>query len=760
MTLERMKGMESPTGTELSVAGALAVLKALRKHWPIVVACFVLGGAGALLYVKSVRKVYAAATLIEIDPKATQPLSDANGASGTLDLGTALFGDEAYYQTQFRIITSIPVMKAAVEALSLQSDYDFLDLNPAPPKPVLVQAAAAVLASRTTVDPIKNSRLAFIRVWDWDPKRAKAICDAVSRAYIDQNLQAAVSASSDAFVWLDDQLDHLKGELEHNENALYEFKEKNNLPSLSINEASNFLRQEMQDYDAALTHTRTRKAELSARLSELAQVTTENPDAIPESELLSNPFLTSLRIQYRSLSEQRSALLAQGKGDNHPAVKEATDRLKEAKAALLSEIDNIKTGISRDFGVIERQEQNELRLFNDARRNAVDLNMKEIEFHRLDRARDENEKLFGVLLSRMKETDLARMMRVNNLRVIEAATVPAEPSKPRVAIDLAIGLIAGFLVGFSLSWLREQLDSSIKTPEDLEKKLGLTFLGLLPEVQEADLAGRPSRRRRKRESVTDTGSNGPPELIVHHRPLSGASEAARTIRTNLMFMNPDRPFKKLLVSSAAPSEGKTTIACSIAIAFAQGGQRVCIVDCDLRRPRLHRIFNRAGEAGVTTVLVGEATIDEVAKPTVVPNLWSIPAGPLPPNPADLLHSERFRNFVRDLSERFDRVIVDSPPLVAVTDSAVISTLMDATVFVVRAFKTGKYLSAQGLRALRDVEAPIVGAVLNAVDVNHHEYNYYYFYYKRDGYYAGGGPKGGVPPSAPPLQGAEATTSPN
>ncbi len=202
-----------------------------------------------------------------------------------------------------------------------------------------------------------------------------------------------------------------------------------------------------------------------------------------------------------------------------------------------------------------------------------------------------------------------------------------------------------------------------------------------------------------------------------------------------MFMNPDKPFRKLLVTSAAPSEGKTTIACSIAIALAQGGQRVCIVDCDLRRPRLHRVFSRVGEMGVTNVIVGDATIDDVAKPTVVDNLWSVPAGPIPPNPADLLHSERFKKFLNDLGDRFDRVVLDSPPIVPVTDSAVISTLVDGTVFVVRAFRTTRNMVRQGLRALRDVDSPLVGAVLNAVNLDRREYSYYYhyYYYGRDGY---------------------------
>jgi capsular exopolysaccharide synthesis family protein len=202
-----------------------------------------------------------------------------------------------------------------------------------------------------------------------------------------------------------------------------------------------------------------------------------------------------------------------------------------------------------------------------------------------------------------------------------------------------------------------------------------------------------------------------------------------------MFMNPDRPHRTLLVTSAAPSEGKTTMACSIAIALAQGGQRVCIVDCDLRRPRLHRIFDRAGDAGVTNLLVGQASLDEVIKPTVVENLWSIPAGPTPPNPADMLHSERFRKALAELAERFDRVVLDSPPIVPVTDSAILSTLVDGSIFVVRAFNTSKHITAQGLRALRDVDARIVGCVLNAVNLDRQEYTYYYhyYYYKRDGY---------------------------
>lgn len=217
--------------------------------------------------------------------------------------------------------------------------------------------------------------------------------------------------------------------------------------------------------------------------------------------------------------------------------------------------------------------------------------------------------------------------------------------------------------------------------------------------------------------------------------MSGVAEAARTLRTNLLFMAPDRPFQTLLVTSAGPSEGKTTVACCIAVAMAQAGQRVVLIDCDLRKPRLHRIFGKDARSGVTTALL-EESIDDVIKSTEVPNLSVITAGPIPPNPAELLHSERFKQFIEQVQGKFDWVILDSPPVVPVTDGVILSTLVDGTILVVRAFKTTKDLARHALRALLDVGANVAGCVLNSVNLNKSEYKYsHYYYYRRDGYYA-------------------------
>jgi polysaccharide biosynthesis transport protein len=722
----------SQAGTGNRSLDATAVLKALRRNWPFVVAAVILCAGASLLYWRTQPAIYEARTLLEINPNAAQPLGDK--ASDVHDIGVGIYWDaQEYYQTEYQIVVSDRVLGAVVRNLALTSDYGFLGFPSPPAAPVSLETAVAVLRGRTSVEPVKNSRLFHIKVEDTDPKRARRLSDTIANTFIDQNLQAAINSSVEAVGWLSGQVDHVKQDLESNENALYDFKQRNDLPSISINEASNMLRLEMQAYDEALTQTRTHKQRLLARHIELAKITPENPDDLPSSELLSSILLQQLRSQYQQAFKDRAALMAEGKGENHPLVKSLSSRIQETGSALFAEVRNIQEGVDRDLAVFEHQEAGEQALFEESRRRAVELNMKEIEYHRLDRSRDENEKLFALLAGKLKEADLARMMRGNNIRIVDPAEDPGGPVRPRIPANVGIGAIGGLILGLALVLIREQLDNSLKTPQDLEEQLGVPFLGLLPEMTENE-EKRPRAKRRRVGQTDAPQHSGHSELAVHEHPLSGIAEAARGIRTNIMFMNPDRPYGRLLITSAGPMEGKTTVSCNIAVALAQGGQRVCIIDCDLRRPRLHRIFDRAGDAGVTNVILGEATVDEVAKPTSVPNLWSVPAGPVPPNPADLLHSERFRRFLDQLSERFDRIVIDSPPIAAVTDSAVLSTLADGTVLVVRALKTTKQLARQGLRILHDVDARVIGAVLNAVNLHRHAYGYYhYYYYKREGY---------------------------
>lgn len=721
--------------------GVMAAIRAVRKHWAIVVGLVLVCGAASLAYSKTLPKIYEAETLLEFDPDVIKPLGNK---SDPMVGWSAIWDTQQYYETQYRIMQSERVLSAVVRDLSLQNDPNFLGYTPKAPAPL--EATVAQLRGRLTIEPVKGSRLVLVKIQDTRPEQARRLADAVARAYIQQNLDKMINATGDTVVWLSGQLDHFKLELEQSEIQLHEFKKTNDLPSSTLEDLSKMIRMEMQDYDGALTRTRMRRQELAARHGELAKITPENPDQVPASELLSNAFLSGLRTQYQQAERERAELIAEGKGENHPAVKKADEKLALTKSQLLAEIKNIQGAVARDLSIIERQESGEASLYEGARKKAVDLNLKELEFHRLDRMRAQNEKLYGVLLEQMKEADLRRMMNTNNIRLVDSAQEPKVPVAPHVSTNVGIAVLVGLIIGLALAIVREQLDNTLKTPQDVEQRLGVTFLGLLPEIAEEDAGGGPKRRMRRRAPMATELA---PELLVHERPTSGIAEAARALRTNLMFMNPDEPYRRLLVTSAAPSEGKTTVAVSIAISLAQGGQKVCIIDCDLRRPRLHRIFDRAGDVGLMNVILGDATIEEVAKETIVPNLYCIPCGPIPPNSADVVSSDKFRRTLDEISARFDRLVLDSPPVIAVTDSAIASTLVDGVVFVVRAFKTSVNLCRSGLRTLQDVDAPIAGAVLNAVNLNRHEYNYYhYYYYKREGYAPLAGTAAVPPPGTP------------
>jgi polysaccharide biosynthesis transport protein len=750
----------SPAPTTLAedaASGALRLWKTLRKHWAIILSTLILSVGVAVTYNRTAEVAYQATALVEFDPNPIRPLGE-KGANLSPNY-SSYWDHREFFETQYKLLVSDEIMRRVIQTLGLMSDPDFLPKKPAKEgaRPFGVDDLAAVLRKRVTVEPVKNSRLVYVKFEDKDPKRARLLCETLVKVYLQKNLDGSVGQTSEALTWLNGQVDALRHELESTENKLHDFKEKNSLPSLSINEASNMLRVELQELSEALTKTRTRRQELKARQAELEKVPSDKPDSLPATELLQSAYLQQVRKGYLDAVAERAQLLAENKGENHPLVRKAQERVDEQRKALLAEVENIKGAVTRDLAVVEREESGKAKLYEEARQRAVDLNMKAIEYHRLDRDRENNEKLFSLLLERTKEADLQRMLRVNNARLADPPVEPRAPVRPRTFVNLALGIVFGLLFGAGFAYLREQLDVSLKTPDDVENKLSVSFLGLLPELGAGSESGgyysyyrRRSKEKKeagkRRRALTTEDRELPPELVVHERPLSGIAEAARAIRTNVLFMNPDNPYRRILVTSSVPGEGKTTVACSIAIAMAQSGQRVVMIDCDLRRPRLHRIYDRVGDAGVTNVLIGQSTVDEVAKPSIVPNLWTIPAGPIPPNPADILHSEAFKRFIEELSQKFDRVVIDSPPLVAVTDAAIISTIIDGTIFVTRAFKTSRALARQGLKTLWDVDSRIIGAVLNAVDLRKHEYSYYkqYYYYRKEGYAPLTPPESGAP----------------
>jgi capsular exopolysaccharide synthesis family protein len=708
------------------------VWRTVRKYWATAVVTALSTVTAVAFFTFGQTRTYQASATIMFDPNPPRPLG--KGVDTLVELGTGGYNasNREYFETQYRILQSMRVAMSVVQDLDLQHDASFIKMRAPsaglPAANVTTAEAAEILRLRLTVEPVKESRLAVVRFDDADPARAQRILSTLVDTYVAQNLDTALESTNSAVDWLRAQLDKLKGDLESNEMALHEFKLDKNILSVAFDDQTNILREEMKQINDTLTHIRTKREEVAARRDELSHLKGDDPGDLPASELLQSSLLQMLRQRYEEARRDRDAVFAAGKGPHHPDAQAAEARVAATRKALLDEVHNIQHALDHDFNIIRKQEGGLAGLLERAKKQALDLNLLEIEFNRLRRSKDNTEKLYQLVLERTKESDLTRMMRINNIHIIDRPLLPRIPIKPRIPVNMIFGAIVGLTLGAAAALFRAILDRTIKTPDDVERDLNVTFLGLLPQIGNDVGPSRYSRRRRQKK----TERVGSPDLIVHEHPRSGIAEAARAIRTNLMFMTPDQQLKTLLVTSSSPSEGKTTVACCIAIAMAQAGQRVVLVDCDLRRPRVHRVFKLGSDLGVTSSLLNGPLADDVIR-TEVPNLSVIPAGPIPPNAAELFHSEKFRAFLADLTKRFDRVILDTPPVIAVTDAAVLSTFVDGVVLVVRGFKTAKDVARHGLRTLSEVGAKTLGIVLNAIDLDRHEYKYYHYYYRREYY---------------------------
>jgi len=699
----------------------------IRNLWIVAgITAFVFGGT--VFFTLGEKKIYQATAILEIDPSPPSPLGSE--VQTVVAMGAdSYWANQEYYETQYQLIQSRRVAAAAVATLGLAKDIGFLYNLPKgakpPPGAVAGGDAVAALLGRLRVDPVKDSRLVNVSFLDANPERAQRVLGAVVTAYLDSNVDHVIASISSASDWLRAQVDKLKTELEGSEMALQDYKKANRILSVSLDQQAGILRDEIELLNRALTEVRIRRENVASRYDELAAINIEDPVNIPATDLLASDVLAGLRHMYLDAKTSASSLIEAGKGANHPEVRAANAKVGETREALVREIENVRGAVKSELTSIDAQSTGLSRLVEAAKQRAFDLGLVEVQYRRLERAKTTTERLYGLVVERSKESDLTGMMRFNNIHVIQEPLADHSPVAPRVPVNLGIGLVLGVGLGLVVAFGREHLDRSLRNSDQVERELALPCLGFLPQM-----AGEKIVKRRR--GAKNAGGSQRTELLVHDQPSGGLAEATRVVRTNLMLMSPDKPFKVLLVTSSQASEGKTTVASAIAIAVAQAGQRVLLVDCDLRRSRLHAVFDVSNDVGATGVTVGASDLNEAVSETVVPNLFVLPSGPRPPNPAEILQSERFKHVLEDLKGRYDRIIIDSPPISVVSDGLILGAQVDATVFVVRAGKTKRDNARKATRSLRDVSAPVAGIVLNGLDLKREEYygryhNHYYTY---------------------------------
>lgn len=722
------------------------LLRSLRRYaWLIVL--FIVGAVGVAVAVTSRQtRIYDATCTIEYDPNPPRPLGDqvqdvAEGISN-------FWSTREFFETQNHIIASRLVAERVVERLGLQHDRTFLDDPSAVPadwEGMSVTTAALILQSRITVTGIDDTRLVTIHVRDANPERGALIANTIADVFIEKTVEDRMSSTVSSLEWLGTQLDSLREELTGSEEALHAFKQDHNILSVSLEDRQNLVAGQLEHFSVALDAARTERIGRRAALARLRALRSADAEGMGAG-FEDSPAVSALQASLRSSLAERETF-ALRYGPEHPSMRELDERIATVRAQMQAEIDSMIHAAEADVREATEIEAGLQAAIDEANRAGLEVNLLEIEYTQLVRTQENNEKLYGVVLERTTETDLTRMLRTTHVRIVDRALQPGEPVTPRVAVNLGVGAGAGVLLGLLIAVLLGRLDRRVKSPRDVEQQ-GLTLLGVVPAIASTDPG--PYAPKGRRRGAQPTGDFNP-DLVTHTHPMSSVAENCRTIRTNLMFAG-ETPVRSLCVSSANPKEGKTTVTANLAISLAQSGKRVLVVDTDMRRPRVHRALGVSGKRGLTSIIVGEAKLEDVVQDPGIPNLSVLACGPIPPNPAELLHREKFLAVIRETRDKYDMVLFDSPPLSAVSDAAVLAPQVDGMLIVVRANATTRDAIRLVLRQVRDVGARVVGGVLNGLDPRATGDRDYYYYYGRGSYYAADEPKD--PPSAEPPRPSE------
>jgi len=664
-----------------------------------------------------------------------------------------------YYQTEYKIIESRTIAREVIKRLSLADSEEFnskineslLSKFKQSIKQTISNALQSIFysgkekkdfefensdsslvnafISRIEVEPVRNSRLVDIRYTSSHPKRAADIVNTLAHVYIDKNLETKLLAAQDAVKWLHDRVDEERKKVEKAELNLLKYKEEQDIITDFSTDVEKITAQKLAQLNAQVIDAEAHRVEAETRYNQAIELKNK-PDMIDSiPEVLRNDLIQNIKKMEVEIYNRMSEL-SKKYGAKHPrmiAIQSEIDNLKNRKG---KEINRIINSLRNEYKVALAKENTLKKALNKQKQENIELNKKSIEYSVLRREAENARHLYDLLIKRFKETSLTEEMKTGNIRIVDRAEIPKFPIAPRKKILILIAMFGGIAFGIVLAFFIEYIDNTIKIPDDIREYLNIPYLGPVPSF---DL----------------TKSDIPhPELITYYSSKSTASESYRGIRTSILFSTAEKSLKVLLVTSAGPGEGKTLTSTNLAITMAQAGTKVLLIDCDMRKPKIHKMFGLTRDQnGMSSLLVGKASksdaiirledqpIDKINVPNI-PNLDIIICGLIPPNPSEIIGSERMSQLMTELKNDYDRIIIDSPPVTAVTDSTVLAKFVDGVILVVHSGETPRQIVYNGLEKLQAVNANVLGAVLNDVDTgkeSYYYYQYYYYYYGEDGH---------------------------
>src|SRR5262245_54286963 len=716
---------------DVHILDRLAVLYRYRR---IAIAVFVLASAAMMIQGYSTEKIYRAQARLLIE--------DERSTAGPGVTPDNFYEDAAlYYTTQYRILKGRDLTRRVVQKLNLGAVPEFNGtaqppstpatmlrdvekrlvrmIKPAPAETVEAPKAdespdeaslVNAFISRVGVEPVTGSKLVDITFDSIDPKFAKLAIDTLADEYVEQNLALKQQSTQNMIDWLDKELERQQQKTEESERALADYRERQN--ALSLDEKQNIVLVRLNKLNDDVMLAKSKRAQKQAVYDQLRSLPSgQHADTIPI--IAQNPDVATAKTKLTSAQTER-ARTAERYSEKHPNMLKVNADVAEAQRQYDLAVSRAASAIKNEYETAHLEEQAYARSLEAAKADAQDLSRKSVDYNVMEREAKTNRDIFQSLMTREKELRVSSNSRQNNVRVVDHAEVPGGPLAPTGRRTWLLSLAVGLALAVGVAYGLDYMNDTIKTPEDVARRLKLPFLGLVPSVR----------------------GDKHPVLASSHVPHD-FGESFRALRTSLISKYPGEGTKIVVVTSAQPLEGKTTTAANIAMALAYGGSRVLLIDADMRRPGLHRPLRLTNERGLSQVLIGQARVRDVIQRTVDPNLLAITAGRTPPNPSELLSSERMKTLLTNLAHGpFDWIIIDTPPVLAVTDAVILAPMVTGVTFVIGAEMTRRRLAERAIDTVMQSRPRYAAVVLNKVDFDKNKYYYSRYYgHQYKNYYA-------------------------
>lgn len=700
---------QDPPAFDLAVYWRLAL-----KHRILILGCFLgalaIGAAMTLL----MTPIYRATATLQIDREAARVVT-----SEDVTPRESMSQGEEFFQTQYGLLRSRSLAERVVESLGLaSSDQALASIGVEPPARTGSAAAQAerrralalsVVQGGLGVTPVRGSRLVAVSFDNPDPVVAARVANAYAENFIQSNLDRKYQSSAYAREFLEERIAQTKGRLEDAERQLVAYAANQQIINVGQSEegdANGGATQSLASNNLVALNSALATARAARVAAEEKWRSARTNQLMTLPEVLQNPSIQRLTEQRAQLDSEYQQKLSVYQED-YPEMVRLRAQITEVDGQIQSLAANIRSSIQNQYVVAANQERSLQAQVNGLKGDVLDLRDRSIQYNILQRELDTTRTLYESLLQRYKEIAVTGDVTANNISIVDSARPPASPAKPNMMINLALAALFGLGLGVVAALVLEALDETIATPDDVEKKLGVPVLGVVP--------------------LLDKGQTTAAALADIR---SGFSEAYYSLRTALQFSTPDGAPASLLVSSARPAEGKSTTAYAVALNLARVGKRVLLIDGDLRNPSMHRVVGVENERGMSNLLSGSSDLQSVVQRTRQENLFFIPCGPLPPNPAELWGSDRLRHFLAEARNSFDHVIVDGPPVLGFADSPLLAASVGGVLFVLESRGTRRGQARGALRRLKVGRARLLGAVLtkfNAKSTSYGGYDYAYDY---------------------------------